>query len=62
MHFYKNKYFVPALSLMLFSVSFKFGPSGFSWFWAEQPVVPALLLATSAAFWTLLFVSHRKPS
>ena len=62
MAFYKNKYFVPALYLLLFSVMFKFGPDGASWFWAKQPIVAAMLIGTSAIFWVLLFASHRKPS
>lgn len=62
MPFYKSRYFVPALSLLLFAVTFRFGTEGFSWFWSEQPVVAGMLLATSAVFWVLLFVSRRKSS
>ena len=61
MPFYKSKYFVPALSLMLFAATFRFGQEGLAWFWAEEPVVAGMLLATSAVFWVLLFVSRRKP-
>ncbi len=60
MPLYKNKYFNPAVFLMLCAAIFKFGPGGVAWFWIGQPIVAAMLLATSAVFWTLLFSSHRK--
>lgn len=60
MRFYKNRYFNPAVFLMLCAALFKFGQGGVTWFWVAQPVVAAILLATSAAFWILLFSSHRK--
>lgn len=60
MSLYKSKYFNPAVFLMLFAVAFKFGPAGVTWFWVGQPILTAMLLATSAVFWILLFSSHRK--
>ena len=62
MHTHTSGYFVPALSLALFAVTFKFGPDGVAWFWVDQPVVALLLGGTSAAFWLLLFASRRKRS
>lgn len=62
MRFSKSGYFVPALSLMLFSVMFKFGPDGVSWFWAGQPIVAGVLMATSTVFWVLLLASWRRAS
>ena len=62
MSFYKSGYFVPALSLALFAVTFKFGPNGVSWFWADQPLVAFVLVGTSVAFWLLLCLSLRKQS
>ncbi len=60
MSLYKNKYFNPALFLLLCAGIFKFGPSGATWFWSGHPVVAATLLATSAVFWSLLFSSLRR--
>ena len=60
MRFYKSGYFVPALSLVLWAVAFKFGPGGVSWFWTDQPIVAIVLAGTSAVFWVLLFLSLRK--
>ena len=57
---FKNKYFVPALALMLFSATFTFGPDGIAWFWAGRPVVAVMLIGASAAFWGLLYQSRRK--
>lgn len=62
MPFYKSGYFVPAISLGLFALSFKFGPSGLSWFWADQPMVAVVLAATSVVFWRLLILSRRNRS
>ncbi len=61
MSLYKNKYFNPAVFLVLFAVAVKFGPAGATWLWAGRPIVAAVLLATSVVFWILLFSSHRKP-
>lgn len=61
MSLYKNKYLNPALFLMLSAVMFKFGPDGVVWFWAGQPIVALVLLATSAVFWALLFSSRQRP-
>lgn len=60
MSIFKNKYFNPAVFLLLCAGIFKFGPSGVSWFWTGQPIVAVMLLATSAVFWILLFSSSRK--
>ncbi|MDN5780560.1 MAG: hypothetical protein L0H23_00820 [Luteimonas sp.] len=57
-----SRYFVPALSLMLFAASFKFDQAGVSWFWAGQPLVAIVLATASAIFWMLLFASPRKRS
>ncbi|WP_417471567.1 hypothetical protein [Luteimonas mephitis] len=54
---YRIRALAPALSLMLFASMFEFDETGISWFWAAQPVVAIVLAATSAIFWTLLFVS-----
>lgn len=60
MSIHNSRCFVPALSLMLFAASFKFGDAGISWFWADQPIVAVMLAATSAIFWMLLIASRRK--
>lgn len=62
MAFCKSGYFVPALSLALFAVTFKFGPGGLAWFWASQPTIAAMLAATSGVLWLLLFRSLRQRS
>lgn len=62
MPFYKSKYLVPAVFLMLLTVTFSFGPNGVSWFWADQPIVAVVLLATSLVFWALLVVNQRSAS
>lgn len=62
MSFYRSGYFVPALSLALFAVMFKFGPGGVTWFWVDQPIVAILLAGISVVFWALLFVAQRKRS
>jgi hypothetical protein len=60
---HENGYLVPALSLALWAVAFKFGPNGVSWSWADQPVVPVVLAATSAGFWLMFCLSaRRRPS
>ena len=62
MAMHKSGYFVPALSLAMFAIMFKFGPDGITWFWADQPVVAAVLAGTSAVLWFLLFFSPGKRS
>lgn len=54
MELLKNKYFVPALSLLLLSCAFHFEKNDITWMWTEQPVVGVILFLTSIVFWGLL--------
>jgi hypothetical protein len=57
---YKSKYFVPALATLLFAATFTFSGEGPRWLWADQPLVAAALVMTSAIFWVLLMASRRR--
>lgn len=51
---HKNKYFAPAISLILFAVIYEFGPDGICWFWTDQRIVAVVLVVASVVFWALL--------
>ena len=49
MSIYKHALFVPAVSLLLLSMSFTFSEYGVAWFWSTQPIVGIVLFLTSIA-------------
>ncbi|GIX35910.1 MAG: hypothetical protein KatS3mg126_1689 [Lysobacteraceae bacterium] len=60
MRIVKNQYFVPASSLALLALTFRFDEQRVVWFWSDQPIVALMLGATSVVFWMLLLHSAQR--